>query len=100
MLLACRFVPMQTNNLALEKENAIDFYNYYIKQAGEGWKFVEKDDMSFFKLLEDPFRLCAKIDFSQEAEDSFEIFLYGQVGDEIVNFDEIYETIQSGEKVQ
>lgn len=42
MLLACRFVPMQTNNLALEKENAIDFYNYYIKQAGEGWKFVEK----------------------------------------------------------
>ena len=35
MLLACRFVPMQTNNLALEKENAIDFYNYYIKQAGE-----------------------------------------------------------------
>ena len=25
MLLACKFVPMQTNNLALEKENAIDF---------------------------------------------------------------------------
>ena len=98
MLLACRFVPMQTNNLALEKENAIDFYNYYIKQAGEGWKFVEKDDMNFFKLLSDPFKLCAKIDFSEENEDSFEIFLYGQVGEEIINFDEIYETIQSGEK--
>ena len=98
MLLACRFVPMQTNNLALEKENAIDFYNYYIKQAGEGWKFVEKDDMNFFKLLDEPFKLCAKIDFSEEAEDSFEIFLYGQAGEEIVNFDEIYETIQSGEK--
>ncbi len=98
MLLACKFVPMQTNNLALEKENAIDFYNYYIKQAGEGWKFVEKDDMTFFKLMDDPFRLCAKIDFSEEAEDSFEIFLYGQVGEEIINFDEIYETIQSGEK--
>ena len=27
MLLACKFVPMQTNNLALEKETAIDFYN-------------------------------------------------------------------------
>ena len=25
MLLACKFVPMQTNNLALEKETAIDF---------------------------------------------------------------------------
>ena len=98
MLLACKFVPMQTNNLALEKENAIDFYNYYIKQAGENWKFVEKDDMNFFKLMDNPFRLCAKIDFSEENEDSFEIFLYGQVGEEIINFDEIYETIQSGEK--
>ena len=98
MLLACKFVPMQTNNLALEKENAIDFYNYYIKQAGEGWKFVEKDDMTFFKLMENPFRLCAKIEFSEEVEDSFEIFLYGQVGEEIINFDEIYDTIQSGEK--
>lgn len=47
MLLACKFVPMQTNNLALEKENAIDFYNYYLKQAGSGWRFEEKDDMSF-----------------------------------------------------
>ena len=98
MLLACKFVPMQTNNLALEKENAIDFYNYYIKQAGEGWKFVEKDDMSFFKLMENPFKLCAKIDFSEESHDSFEIQLYGQAGDEIIDFDEIYETIQSGEK--
>ena len=98
MLLACKFVPMQTNNLALEKENAIDFYNYYIKQAGDGWKFVEKDDMNFFKLMENPFKLCAKIDFSEESRDSFEIQLYGQVGDEIIDFDEIYETIQSGEK--
>lgn len=98
MLLACKFVPMQTNNLALEKENAIDFYNYYIKQAGEGWKFVEKDDMNFFKLMENPFKLCAKIDFSKEVEDSFEIFLYGQAGEETISFDEVYETIQSGEK--
>lgn len=98
MLLACRFVPMQTNNLALEKENAIDFYNYYIKQAGDGWKFVEKDDMNFFKLMDNPFKLCAKIDFSKEAEDSFEIFLYGQAGEETIGFDEVYDTIQSGEK--
>ncbi len=98
MLLACRFVPMQTNNLALEKENAIDFYNYYIKQAGDGWKFIEKDDMNFFKLIPAPFKLCAKVDFSTESQDSFEIELYGQVGEEIIDFDEIYETIQSGEK--
>ena len=98
MLLACKFVPMQTNNLALEKENAIDFYNYYIKQAGENWKFIEKDDMSFFKLMEEPFKMCAKIDFCNTNKDSFEIQLYGQAGDNIINFDEIYETIQNGEK--
>ena len=98
MLLACKFVPMQTNNLALEKETAIDFYNYYLKQAGEGWKFEEKDDMSFFKLMENPFKLCAKIDFSDEQPDSFDISIYGQAGDEIIDFDEIYDTIQSGEK--
>ncbi len=98
MLLACKFVPMQTNNLALEKENAIDFYNYYLKQAGDGWKFEEKDDMSFFKLMENPFRLCAKIDFSEDQPDSFDISIYGQAGEEIIDFDEIYETIQSGEK--
>ncbi len=98
MLLACRFVPMQTNNLALEKENAIDFYNYHIKQAGESWKFIEKDDMNFFKILENPFTLCADIDFSQETKDSFEIYLYGRAGEEIISFDEIYDTIQGGEK--
>jgi len=98
MLLACKFVPMQTNNLALEKENAIDFYNYYIKQAGEGWEFIEKDDMNFFKLMEDPFNLCAKIDFSEDSQDSFEVQIYGQVGDEVIDFEDIYETIQSGEK--
>ena len=59
---------MQTNNLALEKETAIDFYNYYIQQAGEGWKFEERDDMSFFKLIPDQFKMCAKIDFSEEKE--------------------------------
>ena len=98
MLLACKFVPMQTNNLALEKENAIDFYNYYLKQAGDGWRFEEKDEMSFFKLMDKPFKLCAKIDFSEEQPDSFDISIYGQAGDEIISFDEIYDTIQSGEK--
>lgn len=98
MLLACKFVPMQTNNLALEKENAIDFYNYYIKQAGEGWKFVEKDDMNFFKIMEEPFKLKADIDFCENSTDGFEIFLYGQAGEEKISFEDIYDTIQNGEK--
>ena len=54
--------------------------------------------MNFFKLMEDPFRLCAKIDFSEDASDSFDITLYGQVGEEIISFSDIYDTIQSGEK--
>ena len=98
MLLACKFIPMQTNNLALEKETAIDFYNYYLKQAGEGWKFEEKDDMSFFKIMDNPFKLCAKIDFSEDQSDSFDVSVYGQVGDEIIDFEEIYETAQKDEK--
>ena len=98
MLLACKFVPMQTNNLALEKENAIDFYNYYIQQASEGWKFIEKDDMNFFKLMPEPFKLKAEIDFSENTTDGFELYLYGQAGDEKIKFDEVYSTIQNGEK--
>ena len=90
MLLACKFAPMQTNNLALEKENAIDFYNYYIQQAGDGWVFEEKDDMSFFKLTKDPFELCADIDFAVDSTDSFELELYGRVGEEIIPFDDVY----------
>ena len=42
--------------------------------------------------------MCAKIDFSETESDSFVIKLYGQVGDEVINFDDIYETIQSNEK--
>ncbi len=98
MLLACKFVPMQTNNLALEKENAIDFYNYYIKQAGEGWKFVEKDDMNFFKILDDSFKMKAEINFCENSTDGFEIYLYGQAGEEKISFEDIYDTIQNGEK--
>ena len=98
MLLACKFAPMQTNNLALEKENAIDFYNYYIQQAGDGWVFEEKDDMSFFKLAKDGFKLCADIDFSINSTDSFEVDLYGKVGDEIIPFDEVYNLTVEGNK--
>lgn len=98
MLLSCRFAPMQTNNLALEKENAIDFYNYYLKQAGDGWLFEEKDDMSFFKLAPKPFELCAEMDFGINTTDSFEIELSGKVGDDVIPFDDVYNLITEGNK--
>ena len=98
MLLACKFIPLQTNNLVMGKETAIDFYNYYMNQAAQDWKFEAKDDISFFRIIPDKFKLKAKVDFSEEVNDSFELTLYGQIGDETVTFDEIYTTIQSGEK--
>ena len=98
MLLACKFAPMQTNNLALEKENAIDFYNYYLKRAGDGWKFEEKDDLSFFKLSDEPFEMTAEIDFASDNAGYFEVSLYGKTGDEITPFDEIYNLISDGGK--
>ena len=46
--------------------------------------------MSFFKLTKDPFELCADIDFSVDSTDSFDIELYGRVGEEIIPFDDVY----------
>ena len=73
MLLACRFAPVQSNNLALDKEYAIDFYNYYISKAGDGWQFIEKDDLSFYKLNQKGLKLIADIDFSDDGTDKFNI---------------------------
>lgn len=98
MLLACKFAPMQTNNLALEKETAIDFYNYYMSQASDGWKFIEKDDMSFFKLSDNPLDIIAKIDFSKQTIDSFEIELSARVDKEEITFDEVYDLVVEGNK--
>ena len=98
MLLSCKFAPMQTNNLGLEKENAIDFYNYYMKQAGDDWVFEEKDNMVFFKLASKPFELCASLDFCSESKDSFVIELYGKIDDEIIPFNDLYELVLDNNK--
>jgi len=98
MLLACRFAPTQTNNLALEKENAIDFYNYYMSKAGDGWKFIEKDDLSFYKIARNELQIVADIDFAIDTTDKFEIELYGQVGDEKIEFEKIQDLVYDGIK--
>ncbi len=38
--------------------------------------------MNFFKILEEPFKLKAEIDFCENSTDGFEIYIYGQVGEE------------------
>lgn len=98
MLLSCKFAPMQTNNLGMERENAIDFYNYYKPKAGADWIFEEKDNMTFFKLAEKPFELCASLDFCEESKDSFVIELYGKIGEETISFNDIYEMVLDNNK--
>ena len=96
-LLQSRFAPMQTNNLVIESDNAIDFLNYLLPNAGENWKVVEKGDLSAFKSSETPLKFNAKIDFCVSS-DSFEIELYCTVGKKRVEFDEIHQYFQQGRK--
>ncbi len=98
MLLMCKFVPMQTNNLALEKENAIDFYNYHISHAGDNWQFIEKDDLSFYKIAHNELAVVADIDFSENSKDSFEIDLYCRAGDKKIEFEEVQSLVYEGAK--
>ncbi len=98
MLLACRFAPVQSNNLALDKEFAIDFYNYYISKAGSGWEFIEKDDLSFYKLNKKGLKLVADIDFSQDGTDKFLIKLKGQADEKEVDFEKIIDLTYEGAK--
>jgi len=98
MLLACRFAPVQSNNLALDKEFAIDFYNYYISKAGDGWKFIEKDDLSFYKLNKSGLKLVADIDFLPDSVDKFYIELKGLADDREVDFEKIIDLTYEGAK--
>lgn len=98
MLLTCRFAPMQTNNLGMDKENAIDFYNFFMPHAPSGWKFVEKDDLSFFKIASKPFEVVAFVDFSPNSTSSFEIELKGRIENEQLPFEQLYDIVVEGNK--
>lgn len=98
MLLACKFAPMQTNNLGMDKESAIDFYNYYMGHAPEGWVFVEKDDMQFFNIAKQKLEIVANIDFSTDTPDSFEVELSGRVGNEVMSLDEVHDLMSENNK--
>ena len=96
-LLQSRFAPMQTNNLIIEGDNAIDFFSYLLPNAGENWKVIEKDDLSEFKISDSPLKFNAVIDFCANA-DSFEIELYCAVGRKRIEYDEIFQYFQQGRK--
>ncbi|OGI03704.1 MAG: hypothetical protein A2Y25_08180 [Candidatus Melainabacteria bacterium GWF2_37_15] len=92
-----RFTPTQTNNLVIEGDSAIDFYNYLLPQAAEKWKIVESDDLSEFKLAKNPLKIVADIDFS-ETSDSFEIGFFATVGKAKMDYEAIQHFFQQGQK--
>jgi len=96
-LLQSRFAPMQTNNLVIDGDNAVDFLNYLLPNAGENWKVVEKEDLECFKLSKDTLKFNAKIDFSS-SPDSFEIELFCTVGKKRFDYEEIFQFFQQGRK--
>ena len=98
MLLACRFAPVQSNNLALDKELAIDFYNYYISKAGPNWQFIEKDNLDFYKLNKKGLELVANIDFDPDSTDKFYIELKGMAEDKELDFEKIIDLTYEGAK--
>ncbi len=98
MLLACRFAPVQSNNLALDKEFAIDFYNYYISKAGPNWEFIEKDNLDFYKLNKDGLKIIADIDFTSDGTDKFYVKLKALAHDKELDFEKIIDLTYEGSK--
>lgn len=96
-LLKSKFTPTQTNNLVIEGDYAIDFYNYLLPNARESWKVIESDDLSDFTLSKSPLKITADIDFA-ESGDSFEIVLYCVVGKSEVDYEVIQRYFQQGQK--
>lgn len=96
-LLQSRFQPTQTNNLIIEDDSAIDFYNYLLPNAGENWVVKENNDLSEFKLSKTQLKLNASIDFCNTA-DSFELELHYTAGRNKLSEDEIHKYFQQNEK--
>ncbi len=96
-LLQSRFTPTQTNNLIIEGDYAIDFYNYLLPNARETWKVIEADDLSEFKVSENSLKIVGEIDFI-ESSDSFEIKLYCMVGSSKLDYDVVLKYFQQGQK--
>ena len=97
-LLQSRFTPTQTNNLVIEGDEAIDFYNYLLPNARETWKVIEKDNLSEFKISDKQLKITANIDFIEESVDSFKIELYSAIGRSTVEYDLIQRYFQQGQK--
>lgn len=96
-LLACKFYPMQTNNLQIEEDDAIDFYNFYKPRAGDDWVFEENGDFSSIKVLPNPLLISANLDFEKSA-DSFLMEIKMLSGDMEISTDKVLQAFMHGKK--
>jgi superfamily II DNA or RNA helicase len=97
MLLSMKFAPMQTNNLQLDPDSAIDFYNFYMPHSGDEWKMIEANDLSKLKVFSEPLKIIAGLDFG-ESVDSFELGLKCMAGDQEITIEEIQKKLHLGHK--
>lgn len=97
ILLNSKFQPMQTNNLYLDPDTAIDFYNFFRDKAGENWSIEEKTDLSCLKVMKNGLDVCAKIDFGKSV-DSFDVEIYCTVGKKRLEFEEVEKAMFQGLK--
>lgn len=97
MLVQHKFIPMQTNNLLIENDYAIDFYSFIKPNLPEHWVFEEKNDFSPIQVFKNPLTINAKIDFN-DSVDSFSVKLTFTVGKETIPIESIQAHIQQGKK--
>lgn len=97
MLEACRFSPTQTNNLALEPDEAVDFYNYHLPHADNDWLFESEDHLDSLRIYEDPLLINAKVDFDPSS-DSFQLEFFFSIGDKKIEFEVLNEWFHNGRK--
>ena len=97
ILINSKFQPMQTNNLYLDPDTAIDFYNFFKDKAGENWLIEEKTDLSCLKVIKEGLDVCAKIDFGKSV-DSFDIEIYCATGRKKLDFEQVEKAMFQGAK--
>ncbi len=97
ILINSKFQPMQTNNLYLDPDTAIDFYNFFRDKAGDDWIIEEKADLSCLKVIKGGLDVCAKIDFGKSV-DSFDIEIYCTAGRKRLEFEQVEKAMFQGLK--
>lgn len=96
-LIQNNFMPMQTNNLIIENDHAIDFYNIIKPKLNDKWIFNEINDFSSITTAKEPLKIHANIDF-YETTDSFSLEISCAVGTTEINLDTVQYYLQQGKK--